>query len=175
MMYHVVELILLLLNGGQEAVIGLLAEGIMSRVLLVTQQIQLHLVERAAQRDEDVTSHSAINSVIGTALSEYINNTFHRTQISSQRSYLTGHAGFAVEHQAVRGELGGRVHRGPEERQDRIHEVVPLGLLLRHHLPDGVLQQGVGALQKAVVLDLQLQTPALAQLLAHLRQEATLL
>lgn len=48
-MYHLAELILLLLNRGEEAVIWLLAKGIISCFLLVTQQIQLHLVERAAQ------------------------------------------------------------------------------------------------------------------------------
>lgn len=88
---------------------------------------------------------------------------------SCRKSYLAGHAGFAAKHQAVGGELGRRVHRGPEKRQDRIDEIVPVGLLLRHHLLYGVLQQSVRALQQSVVLDLQLQAPALAQLLAHLQ------
>lgn len=70
------------------------------------------------------------------------------------QAHLVGKTGLAAIHERIRGELGGRVGRGPEEEEHRVQKVVPVALLLRHHLHHGLLQQRRRAVVQRVELRL---------------------
>lgn len=70
------------------------------------------------------------------------------------QAHLVGKTGLAAIDERIRGELGGRVGRGPEEEEHRVQKVVPVALLLHHHLHHGLLQQRRRAVVQRVELRL---------------------